>query len=124
MHTCCLNLCACSALQICEFHLTAPSVVKDGVRQRFCQQCGRFQQLHEFEGTKRSCKARWDLAMLPSTLDSMCLQCMCSCGATGVRLTVVCLGTLDAGIAGCSATATAAASAWRTTQQSFPSRHW
>jgi hypothetical protein len=74
-------------LQICEFHLKVPSVLKDGVPQRFCQQCGRFQQLHEFEGTKRSCKARWALAMLLSTLNrcvfSACAPDCCLLGDTG-----------------------------------------
>ncbi|KAG2492027.1 hypothetical protein HYH03_009756 [Edaphochlamys debaryana] len=42
----------------CEQHLKAPYILKDGVQQRFCQQCGRFHELHEFDGTKRSCRAR------------------------------------------------------------------
>ncbi|KAJ9523816.1 hypothetical protein QJQ45_020003, partial [Haematococcus lacustris] len=44
--------------KICEFHLKKPFVIKDGIQQRFCQQCGRFQPLSEFEGIKRSCRAR------------------------------------------------------------------
>ena len=28
------------------------------MRQRFCQQCGRFHHLVEFDGEKRSCRAR------------------------------------------------------------------
>ncbi|KAL6762320.1 SBP domain-containing protein [Haematococcus lacustris] len=44
--------------KICEYHLKVPYVVKDGVQQRFCQQCGRFQPISEFEGVKRSCRAR------------------------------------------------------------------
>jgi hypothetical protein len=36
--------------------------MKDGVPQRFCQQCGRFHLLSEFDGNKRSCRARWFIA--------------------------------------------------------------
>ncbi|GIL53352.1 hypothetical protein Vafri_9024 [Volvox africanus] len=42
----------------CEVHLKAPSIVKDGLQQRFCQQCGRFHELSEFDGNKRSCRSR------------------------------------------------------------------
>jgi hypothetical protein len=31
--------------RICEEHLKAQSAIKDGVAQRFCQQCGRFHHL-------------------------------------------------------------------------------
>jgi hypothetical protein len=34
------------------------SITRDGVPQRFCQQCGRFHPLTDFDGTKRSCRAR------------------------------------------------------------------
>ena len=44
--------------KICEFHLKIHSVVREGKRQRFCQQCGRFHVLGEFDGDKRSCRAR------------------------------------------------------------------
>ena len=44
--------------KICEFHLKIPSIVREGARQRFCQQCGRFHDLGEFDGDKRSCRAR------------------------------------------------------------------
>ncbi len=33
-------------------------VLKDGRQQRFCQQCGKFQLREEFDGEKRSCRAR------------------------------------------------------------------
>jgi hypothetical protein len=46
--------------RICEPHLKAIAVVREGVEQRFCQQCGRFQLLSEFDGDKRSCRARLD----------------------------------------------------------------
>ncbi|GLI68681.1 hypothetical protein VaNZ11_013167, partial [Volvox africanus] len=42
--------------KICEFHLKVSSVLKDGVPQRFCQQCGRFHHLTEFDGSRRSCR--------------------------------------------------------------------
>ncbi|GIL72369.1 hypothetical protein Vretimale_4149 [Volvox reticuliferus] len=42
--------------KICEFHLKVSSVLKDGVPQRFCQQCGRFHHLSEFDGSRRSCR--------------------------------------------------------------------
>lgn len=44
--------------RICDFHLKASVVLRDGIMQRFCQQCGRFHVLSEFDGTKRSCRAR------------------------------------------------------------------
>ncbi len=34
------------------------SIIEDGRQQRFCQQCGRFHDLAEFDGDKRSCRAR------------------------------------------------------------------
>lgn len=44
--------------KICEHHLKVSSIIKEGVPQRFCQQCGRFHNLTEFDGNKRSCRAR------------------------------------------------------------------
>lgn len=44
--------------KICEYHLKIPSIVREGARHRFCQQCGRFHDLGEFDGDKRSCRAR------------------------------------------------------------------
>eukprot|EP00798_Chlamydomonas_sp_ICE-L_P009810 gene9810-7698_t len=44
--------------KICETHLKAPYIHKDGHPNRFCQQCGRFHHLEEFDGEKRSCRAR------------------------------------------------------------------
>lgn len=44
--------------KICEYHLKIPSIIREGGRQRFCQQCGRFHNLGEFDGDKRSCRAR------------------------------------------------------------------
>lgn len=44
--------------KICEFHLKIPCIVREGTRQRFCQQCGRFHNIGEFDGDKRSCRAR------------------------------------------------------------------
>nr|ATB56193.1 squamosa promoter binding-like protein 4a [Panicum virgatum] len=39
-------------------HSKAPLVVVNGMEQRFCQQCSRFHQLHEFDQQKRSCRRR------------------------------------------------------------------
>ncbi|GMH25553.1 hypothetical protein Nepgr_027396 [Nepenthes gracilis] len=44
--------------KVCEFHAKAPVVVVAGLRQRFCQQCSRFHELHEFDDAKRSCRRR------------------------------------------------------------------
>jgi hypothetical protein len=41
--------------RICPAHAMMPSVTLDGKRQRFCQQCSRFQGLGEFEGAHKSC---------------------------------------------------------------------
>lgn len=44
--------------RVCEQHLKMLSLMVDGKPSRFCQQCGRFHELHEFDGNKRSCRAR------------------------------------------------------------------
>ncbi|EFN55889.1 hypothetical protein CHLNCDRAFT_17960, partial [Chlorella variabilis] len=44
--------------RVCKPHLQSPAMVVDGVVQRFCQQCGRFHLLREFDGDKRNCRAR------------------------------------------------------------------
>lgn len=44
--------------KICQFHLKIPCIVREGNSQRFCQQCGRFHNIGEFDGDKRSCRAR------------------------------------------------------------------
>ncbi|KAK9835951.1 hypothetical protein WJX81_000786 [Elliptochloris bilobata] len=44
--------------KICEYHLKVNSILCEGKRQRFCQQCGRFHDLASFDGDKRSCRAR------------------------------------------------------------------
>lgn len=49
-----------SRYKICEAHLKASLVIKDGRPQRFCQQCGKFHDIAEFDGEKRSCRARLD----------------------------------------------------------------
>ncbi|PRW58718.1 copper responsive regulator 1 isoform A [Chlorella sorokiniana] len=49
-----------SRYKICEFHLKAHVVQKNGLPHRFCQQCGKFQPLEDFDGDKRSCRARLD----------------------------------------------------------------
>ncbi|KAK9815383.1 hypothetical protein WJX72_002708 [[Myrmecia] bisecta] len=47
--------------RVCEEHLKLTSLMKDGQPQRFCQQCGRFHLLTDFDGDKRSCRARLQL---------------------------------------------------------------
>ena len=44
--------------KICDFHLKLESITRFGEKLRFCQQCGKFQPLEEFDGAKRSCRAR------------------------------------------------------------------
>eukprot|EP00884_Botryococcus_braunii_P008203 jgi/Botrbrau1/17384/Bobra.0491s0005.1 len=44
--------------RICEMHFKLDVFVRDGRRQRFCQQCGRCHDLNAFEGSKRSCRNR------------------------------------------------------------------
>lgn len=39
--------------RICETHLKLSSLIKDGIPQRFCQQCGRFHILADFDSDKR-----------------------------------------------------------------------
>lgn len=44
--------------KVCERHLKMDYIVRDGEKLRFCQQCGRFHQLTEFDSNKRSCRER------------------------------------------------------------------
>eukprot|EP00210_Caulerpa_lentillifera_P001128 g1087.t1 len=44
--------------KICTCHLKTEFIMKDGIKQRFCQQCGRFHDICEFDGLKRSCRVR------------------------------------------------------------------
>eukprot|EP00210_Caulerpa_lentillifera_P008005 g7644.t1 len=44
--------------RICVEHMKMDFIIKDEVPQRFCQQCGRFHPLTEFDNKKRSCRAR------------------------------------------------------------------
>ncbi|KAL4451581.1 hypothetical protein ABPG75_007243 [Micractinium tetrahymenae] len=44
--------------RICKEHLKSPAMLVDGIPQRFCQQCGRFHELREFDSDKRNCRAR------------------------------------------------------------------
>ena len=40
---------------ICPYHAAIPQMTIDGQVVRFCQQCGRFQALREFSGTRKTC---------------------------------------------------------------------
>lgn len=44
--------------KICMDHLKTDYVVRNNIKMRFCQQCGRFEPLEEFDGDKRSCRSR------------------------------------------------------------------
>ncbi len=44
--------------RICDVHIKAPSFLRAGLLQRFCQRCGRCHELGAFEGTRRSCRAQ------------------------------------------------------------------
>ena len=44
--------------RICLEHLKAQAVIVKGKQCRFCQQCGRFHELSEFQGARRSCRHR------------------------------------------------------------------
>ncbi|URD98883.1 Squamosa promoter-binding-like protein [Musa troglodytarum] len=44
--------------KVCGVHSKSPKVMVAGMEQRFCQQCSRFHQLHEFDQGKRSCRRR------------------------------------------------------------------
>ncbi|EFJ44308.1 hypothetical protein VOLCADRAFT_64981, partial [Volvox carteri f. nagariensis] len=54
---CSVDLSSCKAyyrrFRICERHLKTLSLCIEGKLSRFCQQCGRFHGLEEFEGSKR-----------------------------------------------------------------------
>ena len=44
--------------RICAFHASLPVVMINGEMKKWCQQCGRFQVLEEFEGSKKSCRKK------------------------------------------------------------------
>jgi hypothetical protein len=48
----------CMRYRVCQQHLSAPMVLINNTQSRFCQQCGRFQELEEFDGPKR-CAWTW-----------------------------------------------------------------
>lgn len=47
-----------AVLQVCPEHLELPAMVVEGQTIRFCQQCGRYQLLTEFDGTRRTCRVK------------------------------------------------------------------
>ncbi|KAH0744379.1 hypothetical protein KY290_032372 [Solanum tuberosum] len=46
--------------KVCQVHAKALIVLLAGLRQRFCQQCSKFHELSEFDGTKKSCRLHLD----------------------------------------------------------------
>jgi hypothetical protein len=44
--------------RVCIEHLKCDYIIREGKRMRFCQQCGKFQDLAEFDKGKRSCRER------------------------------------------------------------------
>lgn len=44
--------------KICPEHMEMSHMVVEGHKIRFCQQCGRFQLLSDFDGNKKSCRSR------------------------------------------------------------------
>ena len=44
--------------RVCADHLIAGEVDFQGIMRRFCQQCARFHDVSEFDGSKRSCRVR------------------------------------------------------------------
>lgn len=44
--------------RICKAHLRSPALLVEDIPQRFCQQCGRFHPLQDFDGDKKNCRAR------------------------------------------------------------------
>lgn len=44
--------------KICPYHMELNFLVVEKQNIRFCQQCGRFQLLREFDGEKRSCRKK------------------------------------------------------------------
>jgi len=44
--------------KVCKAHLKGGSLIVDGEEQRFCQQCGRFHPIGNFDGEKRNCRHR------------------------------------------------------------------
>ncbi|CAI5465260.1 unnamed protein product [Closterium sp. Yama58-4] len=44
--------------RVCEAHAKAGSVVHEGIVQRYCQQCGRFHPIGDFDEARRSCRRK------------------------------------------------------------------
>jgi SBP domain len=43
--------------KVCDHHMKASSVTVEGVLKRWCGLCSRFQDLSEFDGGRRTCRA-------------------------------------------------------------------
>ena len=48
-------------VRVCASHATQPSVDVGGRLSRFCQRCGQFHDIEEFDGEKRSCRKKLEL---------------------------------------------------------------
>ncbi|KFM24996.1 Squamosa promoter-binding-like protein 9 [Auxenochlorella protothecoides] len=46
---------------ICPYHAAVASITIGGVASRFCQQCGKFQPLADFDDEKRTCRHRLEM---------------------------------------------------------------
>ncbi|KAF3325461.1 squamosa promoter-binding protein 1 isoform X2 [Carex littledalei] len=57
--------------RICPEHSKAPSVLFNGTQQRYCQQCSRFHELTEFDGSRRSCRRQLCRRRLLRTLNTL-----------------------------------------------------
>ena len=53
-----LLVCSLQRYRICLEHATVPSMAINGKLMRFCQQCGRFQDVDDFDGAKKTCRKK------------------------------------------------------------------
>lgn len=44
--------------RICPHHMGLHSIVLNGSTSRFCQQCGRFQPVEDFDDDKKTCRRK------------------------------------------------------------------
>lgn len=48
----------CRRYRVCVECISASSMVVNGIEQRYCQQCGHLHPIGDFDGTRRSCRAK------------------------------------------------------------------